>query len=124
MRIWLIQKWVLNIFLVQIIILSGFFNLINLMDWNNSSVSGTSIIIVSNSPKGDYSSIQDAIDNSNPGDTISVWNGTYFENIVINKRLNLIGNGSKNTTIDGRGSGDVVDIRANRVSINGFKIIK
>jgi parallel beta-helix repeat protein len=86
------------------------------------SVSGAPII-VDNSTAADYKSIQLAIDNANPGDTIYVWEGIYFENVVINKKVTLIGNGSANTTIDGGEAGDVVKIITNNVMVRGFSII-
>jgi len=45
--------------------------------------------------------IQDALDESDEGDTIKVWNGTFFERLRIPRRVNLIGNGSKHTVING-----------------------
>jgi nitrous oxidase accessory protein len=73
----------------------------------------------------DYKKIQDAINASNDGDTIFVYNGTYYENVLVNKRINLIGNGSKDTIIDGCGTDhqNVVTIITNMVNLNGFRII-
>jgi parallel beta-helix repeat protein len=71
---------------------------------------------------GNYSTIQDAINASNAGDTIRVYAGVYYENLIVNKTLSLIGNGSANTTINGGGTGDVVLITANWVNITGFNI--
>jgi len=60
----------------------------------------------------DYNSIQDAIDAADEGDTIRIWAGTYTENVVVDKQLSLIGNGTANTIIDGGGGGDVLTIQA------------
>jgi parallel beta-helix repeat protein len=70
----------------------------------------------------DYSNIQEAIDAAEVGDTIRVYDGTYYENIVMNKTVSLIGNGSTTTTIDGGGNGDVIQITANWMNISGFNI--
>jgi nitrous oxidase accessory protein NosD len=39
----------------------------------------------------DYSLIQDAVNAATEGDTIVVRSGTYFENVVVNKPLSLVG---------------------------------
>jgi len=65
----------------------------------------------------DYPTIQEAIDAANPGDTIFVEAGTYFENVVINKALSLIGENRSTTIIDGNGAGDVIRIVSNNVSV-------
>ncbi len=69
-----------------------------------------------------YSSIQDAIDISNPGDTVRVYAGAYYENLVIDKPIILIGNGTSNTIIDGGGKGDTLLITADWINIRGFTI--
>ncbi|HEC75653.1 MAG TPA: hypothetical protein ENI33_00130, partial [Thermoplasmatales archaeon] len=66
-----------------------------------------------------YYYIQSAIDNASNGDTIVVHDGTYKENVVIDKEITLI-NGSK-PIIDGMG-GIAFNITANNVSIIGFNI--
>lgn len=70
-----------------------------------------------------YTSIQGAIDNATPGDTIYVWAGTYYENLVVNKTVSLIGNGSDDTIIDAGGIGDVIKITADWVNVSGFTIM-
>ena len=50
--------------------------------------------------------IQTAIDDASPGDTISVWSGTYYENIEITEEIILIGNGTSTViTVDVSDSG-------------------
>jgi parallel beta-helix repeat protein len=72
----------------------------------------------------DYKTIQEAIDNATAGDTIDVKAGTYFENIVIDKRLTILGNGSVDTIIDGTGTGPCVNITADQCKLSGFNITK
>ncbi|MBU4143468.1 MAG: right-handed parallel beta-helix repeat-containing protein [Candidatus Thermoplasmatota archaeon] len=69
--------------------------------------------------------IQEAINDSDTlnGHTITVAAGMYFENIVVNKRLSIIGDGASTTTIKGGGTGNVVTITASWVNITGFKIM-
>ncbi len=69
---------------------------------------------------GNYTTIQGAIDNAGIGDTVYVFGGTYYENVVINKTLSLVGEDRDTTTIDGGGIGDVVWVTANWVNISGF----
>jgi len=70
-----------------------------------------------------YNTIQAAIDNASSGDTIRVWAGTYYENVVVNKTISLIGNGTGNTTIDGGGVGDVVYVTEDWVNISSIRAI-
>ncbi|MEE9506560.1 MAG: hypothetical protein V3V98_05375, partial [Thermoplasmata archaeon] len=47
---------------------------------------------------GNYTTIQGAIDNADIGDTVYVFGGTYYENVVINKTLSLVGE-NRDTTM-------------------------
>jgi len=76
--------------------------------------------IVINPTSGGY--IQNLIDNASDGDTIYVPSGIYYENIIINKSISLIGEDKNTTIIDGGESGDVVNIIADWVNISGFTI--
>jgi parallel beta-helix repeat protein len=70
-------------------------------------------------------SIQKAINNSKPGYEIILENGTYFENIIIDKPyLSLIGNNSEDTIIDGRQKSHVIYVTAPMVNVTGFTIKK
>ncbi len=79
-------------------------------------------ITVDDSGGADYEKIQDAIDASQEGDTIRVYEGIYYENVVVDKTLTLIGNGSEETTVDGSYNGDVVKISVDWVNMTGFVI--
>jgi parallel beta-helix repeat protein len=69
-----------------------------------------------------YQFIQDGIDNSQSDDIIYVFNGTYYENIIINKKTTITGEHKENTIIDGQNLGKVLGITANRVIIDTFTI--
>ena len=89
---------------------------------SNCSVINPSVIYVSNSGNGNFSSIQDAIDTANFGDIIFVLNGTYYENIVIDTPISLIGENKNNTILDGRSTGNVIKINVDDVTIKNFTI--
>jgi len=75
-------------------------------------------------PGGDFSTIQAAIDSqsTSDGDVIHVWAGDYNENIVLGKSLTIIGNGSSETEICGTGSGSVITVMADRVTISAITV--
>lgn len=81
-----------------------------------------SLIYVNSLGNGNFSTIQEGIDGANKGDTIFVNNGTYYENIVIDKSITLIGENKHTTIIDGRGAGNVLKINAENVVIKNFTI--
>ena len=73
-----------------------------------------------------FSRIQDAINSPlvSEGDIIYVYNGTYNENVIVNKTVALIGENKENTIIDGSGTATVISIRAHNVSVESFTIQK
>jgi parallel beta-helix repeat protein len=81
-------------------------------------------LYVGGSGPGNYTTIQDAIDDSSDGDTVFVYNDSspYDENIMVNKRIMLIGEDKYTTIINGSDNEDTVNITADNVSISGFTI--
>ncbi len=85
----------------------------------------TNIIFVGGIGPNNYSSIQNAIDNASCGDTIYVYNGTYFEILDINKSINLIGENKKTTIIDGSKSKEnktILNVTVENVKITDLTI--
>jgi len=76
----------------------------------------------------DYPTIQQAIDAASAGDTIQVdrrsgeSQSVYYERLVIDKELILVGESRETIIIDGGGTGTVIRIQADNVEIRGFTI--
>ena len=90
----------------------------------NNLFTSRGVFYVGGDGPGNYSFIQSAIDDASNGDTIRVYDGIYYENIVVDKMLKIMGNGSNFSIIDG-GYADhkhVVHITANEVEFSGFGI--
>ncbi len=66
--------------------------------------------------------IQEGINNASSGDTVFVRNGTYYEHVVVNKTIELLGEDKESTIIDGGGIGDVVYISADSIDLTNIKI--
>jgi len=110
---WRLHLWIGMISFIVVIILTSF---------DVGSVTARTIT-VDDDGGTDYIRIQDAIDNATNGDTIRVFEGTYYERVRVNITVSLIGNGSDVTTIDrGERNGDVVRITADHVNFSGFRI--
>ncbi|UCF49493.1 MAG: right-handed parallel beta-helix repeat-containing protein [Thermoplasmatales archaeon] len=102
--------------------------------YSSVSISDKSVIIVDDEGDGDYTSIKEALNNSNPGDTIEVYSGTYDEHTIVIETDNIalegisyeLGNGSDTGKpfIYGPGTDQysLIAIKADGVTINGFRI--
>ena len=90
----------------------------NFDDSSQQSIRG-SILYVGGSGPGNYSNIQDAIDNASDGDTIFVFNGTYIGYVVINKSIDLIGEDKNSTIIIGYFA-FTISIVTDWVNVSGF----
>jgi len=74
-------------------------------------------------PGVQYKTIQGGIDNVAAGGTVHVAAGTYNENVNVDKTgLILAGDDKNTTTIDAGGSGVVVAITADDVTVSGFTV--
>jgi len=70
----------------------------------------------------DSLTIQGAINAANPGDTIYVDVGTYFENIRLNKSVLLVGKSREGSVIYGNTTTDVVMVNASDATLVNFTI--
>ena len=71
---------------------------------------------------GNFSSIQEGINAASDGTTIFVYNGTYYENVQIEKKICLLGENKDTTFIDGNLSGDVISVIADEVTVSHFTV--
>jgi len=68
-------------------------------------------------------SIQEAINKADPGDTIYVRAGVYHEDIVVNKSLFLVGENAVTTVLDGEGESLLIlSVVASDVTVRNFTV--
>jgi parallel beta-helix repeat protein len=79
-------------------------------------------LFVGGSGPGNYTTIQEAVDAAFPGDVVFVYNGTYAENVNVNKTITLQGEDRDTTIVDG-GSGSAFALSADWVNITGFAVV-
>ncbi len=87
-----------------------------------TTASDSSMVYVGGSGPGNYSSIQEAIDDVALGGTVFVYSGTYYENIIIDKNINIFGEDRDTTVIDGCGLNKAIKICADNVCVSGFTV--
>jgi parallel beta-helix repeat protein len=84
------------------------------------------IFYVGGSGLGNYTSIQEAINDSNNGDIVFVYDDSspYYESVVVDKSINLMGENRDTTIIDAKEQedADVILITADNVTIQGFTL--
>ncbi|MGA7076741.1 MAG: right-handed parallel beta-helix repeat-containing protein, partial [Halobacteriota archaeon] len=72
---------------------------------------------------GTYNTVAQAIDAAHPGDIIVLGPGTYNENLVVNKPLTIVGNGSATTIIQAADpSKDVLQLKSNNIRVEGLTV--
>jgi len=83
------------------------------------------VFYVGGSGSGNYTKIQDAVDNASDGDTVFVFDkaSPYHENILIGKSIFLIGEDKNMVVIDADFKGMAVTITADNVVVSGFTMI-
>jgi len=74
-----------------------------------------------------YQYIQDAVNAAENADTVFVYNGTYYENVVINKSIALVGENKDSTIINGSSDVNVpehaVTLNTDYCGVWGFTLI-
>jgi len=120
------NKWLVKTIAFTVIVLfisSGVVSAFN-VDNESKSLNNGNWFYVGGSGEGNYSKIQDAIDNASNGDTIFVYDdlSPYLENITINKSIILTGENRDNTIIEGGKDTFVIIVTSNNVNIYNFTI--
>jgi len=69
-----------------------------------------------------YQNITSGLEHALDNDTVFVQNGTYYEHVVVDKSISLIGDRSSTTIIDGEGTGSVIYAISDDVTIMGFTV--
>ena len=79
-------------------------------------------LYVGGSGPGNYTLIQDAIDNSSDGDTVYVYDDSspYYENIDVNTSIWLVGENKNTTIVEGSITDAVIYIQSDNTTITGF----
>jgi len=90
---------------------------------SSNNLVGNTLYVGGTGPNN-YTKIQDAINDASDDNTVFVYSGTYYEHLVVDKTVNLIGENKYNTIVDSGGENDTVRIgtSANGVTISGFTI--
>ena len=89
-----------NILMTLFVLFSSFL----IVDICNQIFSGNAsadTIYVGGSGPGNYTSIQEGIDNASEGDTVYVYAGTYYESLLIHRSLSLEGENKYSTILNG-----------------------
>ena len=72
------------------------------------------------SPRGRFTTLNDAINNSHEGDTLNVYGGIYHGPISVDKTLTIIGHDWP--VLDGQNNGTVMTLKAPNIFLKGFVI--
>jgi len=97
---------------------------INLVKQSTKAILDGNILYVGGSGPGNYSTIQSAINAANHGDTVFVYDDSspYYEQVSVNKAINLIGEDKNTTVIESNEPWGVIWIGWMGVNVSGFTI--
>ena len=112
--------------LIILFVMSGFIHSIaQETDTPLQKISRSKWLFVGGNGPGNYSKIQDALDNASDGDTVFVYDDSspYHERIFLLNTINLIGENKDTTIIDGNNQYPLVCIAASQCLIRNFSII-
>jgi parallel beta-helix repeat protein len=105
---------------IEILLLLCFFSV--LLPSTTSEGDSTQLVYVGGSGNGNFTFIQDALNNVSIDGTVYVYPGRYYETLQINHPLHLIGVDNTTTIIDGQNEQYVVTLAAGNSTLSGFTI--
>ncbi len=87
-------------------------------------LSSGNTLYVGGNGTGNYSKIQDAIDDASDGYTVYVYDDSspYYENVIVDKPITLKGENKETTVINGSGCEIVVNISSDNVILSDFTV--
>ena len=94
----------------------------DVLDALEAAVPRPVVWIVDDDGRADFHAIQEAVNHAYPRDIVYVLPGTYYENVVLNKTVSLVGHDVKATIVDGNGTGTVFTVVESNVNITNFTI--
>ena len=99
-------------------------NVIYLEKQSIEPISFGNTLYVGGNGTGNYSRIQDAINDAVDGDTVFVYDDSspYVENLVVDKSIHLIGEDKETTIISRKEINYTIGLFTNGISISGFTI--
>ncbi len=94
---------------------------------SQSTSRGNWLYVGGNGP-GNYTKIQDAVDNASAGDTVFVFAGQYHERVNVTKTIHFLGENKSSTIIYYEFVGEphwptpIINIRSDRVTVSNFTV--
>jgi len=107
-----------SLFITFSLLVGGFFAVVTVIPMNAKATT----LYVGGVGPGNYTTIQEALDAASPGDTVFVYNGTYYEYITVSKRLSLVGENKNTTVIYNTRSATTIGVTASWANISGFTL--
>ena len=117
------MKLLIPVMVILLLVSTSFIGVSFVVKKSSQFYDGNTLYVGGDGP-GNYTKIQDAIENSSDGDTVFVYNGSYYENLYVIKSVNLIGEDKNSTIVNGIGERNVtINVLSDRVNISEFMIL-